>query len=67
VTRVDELFQIAFGRSPSAAESDAAVDYLRRYQQKAATVSPRAVDVPLKAWQSLCRATLAANEFIHLD
>ncbi len=65
--RVADLFRITFGRDPSAAESVAAVDYVARYQQKLNAMYPQPMDSRLKAWQSLCRTTLAANEFIHAD
>lgn len=65
--RVADLFRITFGRIATPAESKAAVEYVERYEQALNAINPRPMDVRLKAWQSLCRTTLAANEFIHVD
>ncbi len=65
--RITELFRTAYGRSPSPTQCEAAIRYVKSYGEKLGAVTSVAMDTQLRAWQSLCRITLAANEFIHLD
>src|SRR6185436_8083333 len=57
-SRLTQLYQLAYGRSPTEAEATTAANYLDRYERAA----PRDGPAPprQRAWQSLCRAVLAA-------
>ena len=57
--RIERAFQILYARPPSAEEAQLATDHLAQLAAKKLPVE--------KAWQSLSRALLAANEFIYLD
>jgi hypothetical protein len=63
--RIRVAYERAYGRPPSAAETGRALDFVRRCEQAAADVAAGAR--PLRAWQSLCRVLLAANEFIYVE
>ncbi len=57
--RIERAFQILYARLPEQEETQMAIGYLAQLSAK---------QVPAdKAWQSLGRALLAANEFIYLD
>ena len=63
--RLDELFRVAFQRSPTAKDRDTAAAFLARYAG-ALTDTPLA-DRPKAAWAALARILLASNEFLYLD
>lgn len=74
--RVRLVYERAYGRPPTSAETSRAVAYVERYSQLfMAKQNPAPAGSPasgpgesrLRAWQSLCRAILAANEFIYLE
>jgi len=64
--RIAELYQRALGRAPRTVEIERATQFLTRYEQQAATESA-GVPPRTQAWQSLCRAVLATNEFIYVE
>lgn len=57
--RIERAFQILYARPPESEEIQMALAYLTQLSAKQLP--------PDKAWQSLSRAMLAANEFIYLD
>jgi len=57
--RIERAFEILYARPPALEESYLACEHLAQLAAK--NVSPE------KAWESLTRALLAANEFIYLD
>jgi hypothetical protein len=64
--RVRLAYERAYGRPPSAAETLRALDFVRRCEQVLpADVAGR--ERTARAWQSLCRVILAANEFICVE
>lgn len=64
--RVRLLFETAYGRPPDEAEIKATLSFLARYV--AALGTGESADMAKrKAWQSLCHATLASNESVHVD
>ena len=76
--RVTELYQRALGRSPRPSEVERALAFLGRYSLAAADstggtgagttpVAPSMVATRERAWQALCRAVLASNEFIYVE
>jgi hypothetical protein len=65
--RVRRAYERAYSRLPSGAEAARALEFVRRCEE---TLGREGVDVKdrrLRAWQSLCRVVLAANEFIYVD
>ena len=65
--RLREAYLLAYGRPPTDREVDRATDYLRRFALvlESQGVGPEAR--PLRAWQALCQAIIAASEFIYLN
>ena len=65
--RARQAYLTAYGRPPTDKEFARACDYLRRF---AATLESQGVGSearPLRAWQALCQAIIAASEFIYLN
>ena len=74
--RVNELYQRALGRTPRTTEVDRALAFVNRYSQAASEASPSTAAAEpsqtpaatrVRAWQALCRAVLASNEFIYVE
>ncbi len=61
--RVRLAYERAYGRPPSAAETARALAFVGRVEQQPAG----AAEGRLRAWQSLCRVIVAANEFIYVE
>jgi hypothetical protein len=61
--RVEHLYLDCYGRPATAAEISQALTYLSRFQ----AAYRHAKDPQLSAWQSLCKAIIAANEFIYVE
>ena len=61
--RVAELYLECYGRPATTAEVSRAITFLCRFQ----VVYAKAKDPRLSAWQSLCKAVIAANEFIYVE
>ena len=61
--RVETAWRLALGRTPSAAEVEAAIRHLERQ----AKVFAKASDPEREALASLCHVLLNTNEFIHVD
>jgi hypothetical protein len=59
--RVDRAFQLAYGRSASTDEVNAALRFLRRAKESQDQVP--ADEALFKAWSQLCQALMAAAEF----
>ena len=58
-SRIERAFQILYARPPAPEETEMAAGHLAQLAAK---------NLPAdKAWQSLSRALLAANEFLYLD
>ena len=64
--RIREAYREAYGRLPDDAEVTRGLEYVDRYAQ-AIDGRPTMSDTRLVAWQSLCRAILASNEFIYVE
>jgi hypothetical protein len=58
--------ELTWGRPPTAAETEAALAYVRRYREEAAR-SGAAGDPEEEAWTSLARVLFCANEFVYID
>ncbi|MBX3441072.1 MAG: DUF1553 domain-containing protein [Planctomyces sp.] len=62
--RVSHVFEVLLGREPTAEESDAAISYVEALATGEGGAAPLA---ELRAWQSLCRAVMATNEFLFVN
>ena len=64
-SRLETLYQIAFGRPVTADERHADLTFLAQV----ATAQPASVNAKQRrstAWTTLCHVTLATNEFIYI-
>jgi hypothetical protein len=65
--RVRRLYETTYSRFPSEAETARALQYVERYAAAALAKQSNPADSRQHAWQSLCRAVLAANEFVYVE
>lgn len=65
--RVRQMYEKGYGRLPTALEIERALAYVGRYTEHAEAKSTTPAESRLQAWQSLCRALLAANEFVYIE
>ena len=65
--RVRYLLQLAWGRDPLGDELQKYSAWLSEARQHASQANVAADRCEEEAWASLCRVTLAANEFIYVD
>jgi hypothetical protein len=65
--RVAQIYSVAFGRAPAAAETDRALIFIDRYQHASEIQSAVPAERRRKAWQGFCRAVLESSEFIYVD
>ena len=57
-SRIEAAWRIAFSRTPSATERQAAIDYVERSRNEGGDVV---------AWSVLCHTLINTNEFIYVD
>jgi hypothetical protein len=65
--RVRLLYDSAYNRPPTAAETARALGYLGRFESLLAGRGVPTTDRPAAAWSALAQAVLAASEFITVD
>ena len=65
--RIGELYELAYSRPPTDAEFSRGSAYLERLHATLSSSGVAANEVESKAWTSLCRAVLAANEFVYVE
>ncbi|MEK6260137.1 MAG: DUF1553 domain-containing protein, partial [Planctomycetota bacterium] len=65
--RIRELYELAYSRPPSEAEVTRATTYLERLRAAMSQSGLATIDIEPKAWTSLCRAVLSANEFVYVE
>ena len=65
--RIRELYELAYSRPATEAEASRGTAYLERLRATLSQSGVTSSEVEAKAWTSLCRAVLAANEFIYLE
>jgi hypothetical protein len=63
--RIRHLYQLCYGRSPSEAEVIRASGYLERVRGE--LTQSESEKIEFRAWTSLCRAVLSANEFVYVE
>jgi hypothetical protein len=64
--RVRELFALAYGREPAAAETARLAAAAAELEKAFAATEPDAARRTRKAWAAVCQAVLASNEFVHV-
>jgi len=65
--RITSAYLRAFGRSPQADETAAALAYVKAYDEKLAPKESDAEKRRLRAWQSFCQILFASNEFVYVN
>jgi hypothetical protein len=67
--RIQQLYLDCYARPARPHEVQRALDFVDKYSSRATGGGEvrDASDIRLKAWQSLCRAVVAANEFIFVE
>jgi cytochrome c553 len=67
VRHIRTAYELIFTRPPTDSEVTRSLAYLDRYAQAETTRSVTPAAARLRAWQSLCRALLASNEFVFVE
>jgi hypothetical protein len=65
--RVQLLYEQVYGRPPTIMEIDRALNFVNRCERAFGEEKAASQDCHWRAWQSLCRVLLAANEFMYVD
>jgi hypothetical protein len=65
--RVRVAHERAYARPPTTEETTRALDFVRRCEKALSVENLDETERRLRAWQSLCRVMLAANEFIYVE
>jgi hypothetical protein len=65
--RVQAIYEQAYSRLATANEAARVVHFIEKYQAMETARQTPAEEARLRAWQSLCRAVLSANEFVYLE
>lgn len=58
--RIERLFEEAYGRLPTEAESKRVLEFLKQFQ------NPENLHEPERAWQRLCQSILSSSEFAYV-
>ena len=65
--RVAAAYRTAYGRTPAEAELQRALSFVEAYTKSLIAKETAPDEARVKAWQSLCRVILSANEFIYVE
>ena len=65
--RTKALYQLAYGRDPSTTEVSRAAGYLAKLRYSLEQTGVAGTEANVRAWVSLCRAILSANEFVYVE
>jgi hypothetical protein len=65
--RIARAYEQCYGRTATPAETRRALAFLEQLQQVYAAKEPDMAQRRLRAWQSLCKALVSANEFVYVD
>ncbi len=63
--RVDLAYRLAFGRSPTSAETETAIEFVAGFAPMAPT-GDDAAKTPQRAWEALAQVLLTSNEFLYV-
>jgi hypothetical protein len=64
--RIRRLYETAFGRPPTDAETGRASAFLAKVEAEAGDEGTKGEDRRLKAWQALCQVLVSSNEFFYV-
>ena len=67
MTRVETAYRLAYSRLPTPEEAATALAYLEDYAEALGARETTKEKRQQRAWQSLCRAIISANEFVYLE
>lgn len=67
IGRIQLAYETCYGRPAQPAEIQRARDFLQRLARIYAAQSSEEKMANLRAWQSLCKALVAANEFLYIE
>ncbi|MCP4189206.1 MAG: DUF1553 domain-containing protein [Planctomycetaceae bacterium] len=65
--RIDTAYALLYSRPPNEAEIDSALHFIERYLDHLSDSQLDTTTAKTRAWQSLCRALMSANEFIFVE
>jgi len=65
--RVERIYQLCYSRPPSDDEIQRALRYVGQYVAADDDHQTAGTSGELQAWQSLCRAVVASNEFVYVE
>ena len=65
--RIRDVYNRAYSRDPYESEVSRCCGYLSRIRDALSTSGVEGADIEVRAWTSLCRAILSANEFVYVD
>ncbi len=65
--RIEQAYQLAFGRPPQSAEIAHMTSYLNHYKQQLTEAATPPERMELEAWTSFARILFSSNEFLYLD
>ncbi|MEO8494482.1 MAG: DUF1553 domain-containing protein, partial [Planctomycetota bacterium] len=65
--RVTVAYRAAYGRAPHESELQRALSFVEAYTESLIAKEASPDEARVKAWQSLCRVILSANEFIYVE
>jgi len=65
--RVGAIYETAYARPATANESSRALQFVEKYREAEIARQTPPDEAHLRAWQSLCRAVLSANEFVYIE
>lgn len=65
--RIERMYELAYGRPPTEKESIHALEFVIRYTEALAAEGTDHANPTEQAWAGLCRAILAANEFVFVE
>jgi Protein of unknown function (DUF1549)/Protein of unknown function (DUF1553) len=65
--KVSRAYALAFGRPPTANEVTRSLEFVRKVESEWRSQKIEVDQIRIRGWQSLCRAILAANEFVYVE
>ena len=67
IPRVNSLYLVLFGRTPSQQESDLALSFVRQAWNTRRKFANNETQIEQDVWNDLCMAMICSNEFLYID
>ena len=67
IQRVNSLYLVLFGRTPSRQESDLALSFVSQASKTRSKFATDKTEIEKGAWNDLCMAMICSNEFLYID